>query len=192
MSIPITIRRITHQETAPLRHAVLWPTVPLDKQLQAFDEIDTTRHYGAFLSNTITDIDERYHPAEHQHPIGCLTLVHIPPFCARPIPEGILNGPVPTHHVQLRKFAVIQPSQGKGVGRALFRYVLGEIHDIGLDKEEESTWLHLDSRSRQAGFYEALGMSVLGEGFIKYGPTGDGPGVEYVRMGMVVHRTPQV
>lgn len=44
--------------------------------------------------------------------------------------------------------------------------------------------LHLDARREQAGFYERRGFSVLDpEVFVKKGPGGQGPGVEYVRMG---------
>ena len=164
----VEVRRIDASQLTPIRHAVLWPSVPLDSQLLPFDHADTTTHYGAFLSSTDSE------------PIGCLTLTReaykkdLPPFVADIPPEK---------QYQIHKFAVMQEYQGKGVGTVLFRYTLQELQHT----KPGPVLLHLDARVEQRGWYERFGLQVLNEEiFIKKGPTGTGQPVEYIRLGIVV------
>jgi GNAT superfamily N-acetyltransferase len=164
----VKVRRIDACQLPSIRHAVLWPSVPLRSQLLPFDDEITTIHYGAFLSPTDPD------------PIGCLTITRenykktLPPFVA----ETSLNG-----QYQVHKFAILQEHQGKGIGSALFRYTLQELRR----ERAGPVLLHLDARVHQRGWYERFGMHVLDEEtFVKTGPTGNGPAVEYIRLGIVV------
>jgi GNAT superfamily N-acetyltransferase len=164
----VEVRRIDASLLPPIRHAVLWPSVAIDSQLQPFDSAETTIHYGAFLP-------------EHEKPIGCLTLTkedykkELPPAIA----ELNLQG-----QYQVHKFAILQEYQGKGIGSVLFRHTMGHLQQL----EGKPILLHLDARVEQKGWYERFGLQVLDEEmFIKKGPTGDGPAVEYIRLGIVIH-----
>jgi GNAT superfamily N-acetyltransferase len=85
---------------------------------------------------------------------------------------------------QVHKFAILQEYQGKGIGSVLFRHTMGHLQQL----EGKPILLHLDARVEQKGWYERFGLQVLDEEmFIKKGPTGDGPAVEYIRLGIVIH-----
>jgi GNAT superfamily N-acetyltransferase len=163
----VEVRRIDASLLPPIRHAVLWPSVAIESQLQSFDSAETTIHYGAFIP-------------ENENPIGCLTLTKeeykkdLPPAISETI-QG---------QYQVHKFAVLQKYQGKGIGSVLFRHVLAHLQQL----EGKPILLHFDARVEQKGWYERFGMQVLdGEVFIKKGPTGNGPAVEYIRLGIVLH-----
>ena len=163
----VEVRRIEASLLPPIRHAVLWPSVAIESQLQPFDSAETTIHYGAFVP-------------EHEKPIGCLTLTKenykndLPPNIAETI-RG---------QYQVHKFAVLQEYQGKRVGSVLFRHVLEHLQGL----ESKPILLHLDARVEQKGWYERFGLQVLDvEVFVKKGPTGNGPAVEYIRLGIVMH-----
>ena len=164
----VEVRRIDTSLLPAIRHAVLWPSVAIESQLQPFDSAETTIHYGAFIP-------------EHENPIGCLTLTKedykkdFPPAIA----DLNLQG-----QYQVHKFAVLRECQGKGIGSVLFRHVLEHL----LELEAKPILLHLDARVEQKGWYERFGLQVLdGEVFSKKGPTGNGPPVEYIRLGIVLH-----
>jgi len=164
----VEVRRIDASLLSPIRQAVLWPSVAIDSQLQSFDHAETTIHYGAFIP-------------DNEKPIGCLTLTKedyrkdLPPT----IFEMNLQG-----QYQVHKFAVFQEYQGKGIGSVLFRHTLGHLQQL----EGKPILLHLDARVEQKGWYERFGLQVLDEEvFIKNGPTGNGPPVEYIRLGIDMH-----
>ena len=163
----VEVRRIDASLLPPIRHAVLWPSVAIESQLQPFDHADTTIHYGAFVP-------------ENEVPIGCITLTkeeykkQLPPAIAGKIQA----------QYQVHKFAVLQEYQSRGIGSVLFRHVLEHLQQL----EAQPILLHLDARVEQKGWYERSGFQVLDEEkFIKKGPTGNGPPVDYIRLGIVLH-----
>jgi GNAT superfamily N-acetyltransferase len=165
----VEIRRIDPGLLSPIRHAVLWPSVAIERQLQPFDHADTTNHYGVFLSST--DFE----------PVGCLSLTK--EDYKKTLPTAIVGSGLRGQY-QVHKFAVYKEHQGKGLGSVLFRHVLEELRS----KTEGPLLLHLDARVEQRGWYERFGLQVLDdEVFIKTGPTGTGPPVEYIRLGIVIN-----
>jgi GNAT superfamily N-acetyltransferase len=74
-------------------------------------------------------------------------------------------------HYQFRKFAVIPQFQRYGIGRSLFKSVLGFC------TLWKGTLLFCDARVEAAPFYEKLGMHIKGASFFK-------KELEYVRMEM--------
>jgi GNAT superfamily N-acetyltransferase len=163
----VEVRRIDASLLPPMRHAVLWPSVPLDSQLLQFDHAKTTIHYGAFL------------PGDAE-PVGCLTLTK--EDFKKGLPATIAGLGLEGQY-QVHKFAVLQERQGKGIGSVLFRQVLQELRE----GTEGRVLLHLDARVEQRGWYERFGLQVLDEEiFVKTGPTGNGPAVEYIRLGIVL------
>jgi len=163
----VEVRRIDASLLPPIRHAVLWPSVAIESQLQPFDHADATIHFGAFVP-------------KNERPIGCITLTkedfqkHLPPAIAGKIQE----------QYQIHKFAVLQEYQRLGVGSVIIRHVLEHLQQL----EAKPILLHLDARVEQKGWYERSGLQVLDEEkFIKRGPTGNGPPVEYIRLGIMLH-----
>ncbi|GFZ49681.1 hypothetical protein JCM24511_07083 [Saitozyma sp. JCM 24511] len=189
-SLSITIRPIAPEQTAPLRHAVLWPTVDPNRQLLPYDHLPTTHHFGAFVLSTPSNLHlpQEYLPSlPDQQPVGVLTLT-LEPYAH---PQRLPPSYRPAVGHQLHKFGVLQSLQGQGVGRRLLShlvdYLTAETSARGEDKPVEPVLLHFDARANQRGFYERLGMEMLDpEIFIKRGPTGDGPPAEYVRMGKLL------
>jgi GNAT superfamily N-acetyltransferase len=168
----VEVHTIEADQLSPIRHAVLWPSVPLESQLLPFDTVPTTAHYGAFLRDPETPTTG---------PIGCLTVTK--ELCKATLPE-LVTRQNPAVQVQVHKFAVYSEFQGKGIGSTLFRHVLVEVSR----RYERPVLLHLDARVEQKGWYERMGLKVLdGEVFIKRGPTGDGPAVEYIRLGILLN-----
>ncbi|KAL7419239.1 hypothetical protein Q5752_006076 [Cryptotrichosporon argae] len=173
----LEIRPVTPAELAPIRHAVLWPSIPPDAQLLPYDFLPTTIHLGAFESGAL---------------VGCLTLTveaykgalpspPSPPFPS-PTDPTFPTLPYPARQVQLHKFAVLPHLQGKGIGRALFLAAAAAIH-----AGPAPALLHFDARANQQGFYARLGAGVLDPAtFETRGPTGTATPVTHIRMGMVV------
>lgn len=124
----VEVRRIDPSLLPPIRHAVLWPSVAIESQLQPFDHADTTIHYGAFVP-------------ENEVPIGCITLTkeeykkQLPPAIAGKIQA----------QYQVHKFAVLQEYQSRGIGSVLFRHVLEHLQQL----EAQPILLHLDARVEQ-------------------------------------------
>jgi len=184
------VRLITPPEVVPLRHAVLWPSIPIDKQLMDYDTFSTTRHVGAFLQRSPTPAPglaagPSSSPAGHDDTsplVGVLTLTLERYPSSTPLPAHVTDSD-PTRHIQLHKFAVATELQGNGIGRKMYEYV----RELLAADDEGVTLLHLDARKSQRGLYERLGVQVLDEGVrIKRGPGDAGPPTEYIRMGEVV------
>ncbi|KAI0629967.1 GCN5-related N-acetyltransferase [Trametes polyzona] len=151
------IRRISAEETVPLRHAVLWPDHPVSHVLLPEDA--TGHHYGAFLE---TD------PAT---PVAVISVFHDPlPFPITPAESsGSTDGP-PLRAARFRKFACAPEHQGKGIGTKLLAHVFAVAA-----REMQCTVVWCDARLSAAGWYERRGMRRFGETFFK----GE---IEYVRM----------
>lgn len=185
----LAIRPIPASSTHALRHRVLWPSVALEVQAQPYDVAEGTVHLGAFTSPASSSAPQ---PDESgAEPCGVLTLVIAPCPCA--LPAALQpSASSPPLQVQLRKFAVAPEMQGRGVGGAMLVAAVDEVRRIrdsaaGRTQDPPPALLHLDARREQAGFYERRGFCVLDpEVFVKKGPGGGGPDVEYVRMGRIV------
>ncbi|WVW86866.1 hypothetical protein I302_108921 [Kwoniella bestiolae CBS 10118] len=177
--VQLTFKPIAPEDTIPLRHLVLWPSISLDKQLiPEYDFNPKTIHLGAFKipnPNTASQPTLQDPTFDKDHPIGVLTLA------AQRYPS--FSGEIPVH-IQLHKFAVHPSLQGKGIGRQLLSYAIEILRQRYPDQK---ILFHFDARVSQIRFYERSGMSILDEKtFWKYGSTGKGEGVEYVKMGRVL------
>ena len=69
------VRRIDASLLPPIRHAVLWPGVAIEAQLQPFDHAATTVHYGAFVTQFADnaangDGRQLQYPVVHGYRIG--------------------------------------------------------------------------------------------------------------------------
>ncbi|RSH76698.1 uncharacterized protein EHS24_005446 [Apiotrichum porosum] len=183
----VVIRPIPATSTSLLRHTVLWPSIPLAAQLLPYDHEPTTAHLGAFLpvppaNFGLHDVPNDYSPgALDPQPVGCLTVVFEEYLGA--LPNDIkARGPI-RQQVQLHKFAVLQQLQGQRIGRRLIERALADLASLDAGR----ILFHFDARLDQIGFYERLGMRILDPRvFIKYGPTGDGPPIEHIRMGKII------
>ncbi|KAK8849729.1 hypothetical protein IAR55_005064 [Kwoniella newhampshirensis] len=213
-SVPLTFRPIPPTATIPLRHLVLWPSIPLQDQLVPdYDFEPTTIHLGAFLMASGTgssrspkaQIGSEPQPldatrlsrsqSDGEEPIAVLTLVHHPYPSSKlvTLPSTIAQRLPPTQ-IQLHKFGVHPLLQGKGVGRSILNHTIDLLRlraaSLSNDGNAEGTgrlFLHFDARASQRTFYEKCGMIVLNpELFLKFGSTGKEVGVEYVRMGNIL------
>lgn len=152
------IRRISAEETIPLRHSVLWPNHPVSHVLLAEDA--TGYHYGAFLSDASA-------------PIAIISVFR-DPVPSTPS-ESSDDSPLP-QAARFRKFACDPHHQGKGIGTQLLQHVFRAAA-----AEMSCGVIWCDARMSAAEWYERRGMSKFGETFFK----GD---IEYVRMKLELHR----
>uniref|UniRef100_D8PZ38 N-acetyltransferase domain-containing protein n=1 Tax=Schizophyllum commune (strain H4-8 / FGSC 9210) TaxID=578458 RepID=D8PZ38_SCHCM len=95
----VAIRKISVEETLPLRHAVLWPNLPISATRLPDDDIGS--HFGVFSSSSTT-------------PIAVISIFN------EPLP---IDKPQGSKAVRFRKFACHQDHQGRGIGTALLRHV---------------------------------------------------------------------
>lgn len=147
------MRRITPQQTVPLRHAVLWPSKPVEYVL--LPEDGTGYHYGAFADSSSGE------------PLAVISLF------LETIPHHGVQGHEADSTLpaaRFRKFACEPSHQGRGIGTALLRHVLDAARD-----ELNCRVLWCDARVESAAWYERRGLVKFGETFYK----GE---VEYVRM----------
>ncbi|ORY34689.1 hypothetical protein BCR39DRAFT_121420 [Naematelia encephala] len=85
-----------------------------------------------------------------------------------------------TRHVQLRKFAVSDSYQGKGIGRALMNAAVKLVTPT-------PTLFFFNARLDKSGFYKKMGMEILhDEIWIQQSPVHDGRAVECIHMGTVL------
>ncbi|TBU25091.1 hypothetical protein BD311DRAFT_765278 [Dichomitus squalens] len=152
MSTQTIIRRITPEETVPLRHSVLWPDKSLD--YVKLPEDDFGDHYGVFIDGVSA-------------PAAVISVF----YETFPQPENSAPNEVSpvVPALRFRKFACDPAHQGKGLGTKLLLHVFNDAQKFG------AIWC--DARLSSAGWYEreAIGMSRFGEIFLK-------EGIEYVRM----------
>lgn len=136
------MRRITAEETVPLRHSVLWPDHPVSHVLLPEDA--SGLHYGAFLP-------------------GSPVVVAVISVFIDPLPAAASSASASTQPAaRFRKFACAPEHQGKGIGTRLlthvFKVAAGEM-GCGV------VWC--DARTSAAGWYERRGMRRFGEVFFK-------------------------
>ncbi|KAI9065963.1 acyl-CoA N-acyltransferase [Trametes sanguinea] len=156
MSIDINIRRISADETVPLRHSVLWPDHPVSHVL--LPEDSSGFHYGAFLLDSST-------------PVAVISAFYDPLPPTTDSPASPSQPPETAQRTaRFRKFACDPAYQGKGIGTRLLQHVF----DVAA-KEMGCSVVWCDARRSAAGWYERRGMRRFGEMFFK----GD---IEYVRM----------
>ncbi|WVO21669.1 uncharacterized protein IAS62_002980 [Cryptococcus decagattii] len=191
MTSAIEIKIISAQQTAPLRHLVLWPSIALESQLDpAYDFAPTTIHLGAYLSSSSekTQLSAEYLPSSSstippQEPIGIMTLALQPyrQLSSVTSPSFLTSSLI---HIQLHKFAVHPDLRGLGIGRTMF------AHAISLLKEkygEGNVLFHFDARANQTRFYGKCGMDILDPiEFEKRGTTGKEAPVIHIKMGRVI------
>ncbi|CDO72270.1 hypothetical protein BN946_scf184970.g122 [Trametes cinnabarina] len=155
MSTDIDIRRISAEETVPLRHAVLWPDRPISYVL--LPEDSSGFHFGAFVPESST-------------PVAVISLFYDPSLSSAT--QNLASQSVdPSSRVaRFRKFACDPAYQGKGIGTRLLQHAF-EV----AAKEMGCSVIWCDARLSAAGWYERRGMRKVGKIFYK----GD---IEYVRM----------
>ncbi|OJT02179.1 hypothetical protein TRAPUB_7294 [Trametes pubescens] len=138
----IDIKRVTAEETVPLRHSVLWPDHPVSHVLLPEDA--SGLHYGAFLPGS---------------PVAVAVIsVFIDPLPAAPANASSQS----QHAARFRKFACALEHQGKGVGTRLLTHVFEvAASELGCGV----VWC--DARTSAAGWYERRGMRRFGEVFFK-------------------------
>ena len=136
----IEIREIPAHACLPLRKAVLWPDKS-EQELQ-LPQDNAATHFGAFLSG-----GSEAQPSEEleREPVGVVSCFQQSQF------------------IQIRKFAVLQQYQGKGLGSDLLN------HLISYYGASNAHALILDSRHESAAFYERAGFKKDGPVFLKYG-----------------------
>ncbi|KAI0691158.1 GCN5-related N-acetyltransferase [Cerioporus squamosus] len=153
MTADVAIRRISAEETVPLRHSVLWPEHPVSYVLLPEDA--SGYHYGALLPDTAT-------------PVAVIS-VFVDPLPPTP---GAICTPSDTsaRAARFRKFACDPRYQGRGIGTMLLKHVF----EVAVS-EMVCGVIWCDARMSAAGWYERRGMKKYGDTFFK----GD---IEYVRM----------
>ncbi|WVO17163.1 hypothetical protein L204_104855 [Cryptococcus depauperatus] len=182
----LAIRPISAEETAPLRHLVLWPSITLGSQLdRAYDFNPGTVHLGAFLilAPGWVSMPAEYLPSSTQQvPIGILTLA-VQPYAG----SSALCPCTPEHpliHIQLHKFAVHPSLRGLGAGRTMLVQVIKLLQER---YGKERVLLHLDARANQTKFYKLCGMEILDpKEFEKRGTTGNEAPIVHIKMGKVI------
>ncbi|KAH7323203.1 hypothetical protein B0I35DRAFT_477086 [Stachybotrys elegans] len=191
--IPIRLQPITAEATVPLRHAILWPDLPIDKQLMPLDTLPTTRHFGAFIalsepgeniqelqgrdpSDPVLAIDQDYLPqaGECQLPVGVMTLC-LEEFTNKGVLPTEITAAGPTE-IQLHKFAVLAALQGLGIGGQMIRQVCQMLPTLDMDKAGSSgpsseaglkiprpVLFHFHARKSQREVYMHWGFATLGD-----------------------------
>ena len=134
------IRRISAEDTVPLRHTVLWPDHPVSYVLLPEDA--SGFHYGAFLPDISI-------------PVAVISVF------IDPLPAS--EGDTPSGDVaRFRKFACDPEHQGKGIGSALLKHAFGSAAT-----EMKCVAIWCDARLSAAGWYERRGMTRFGGLFFK-------------------------
>ena len=140
----LNVRRISAEQTHPLRMAVLRPGRPQSECEFPGDDDELTFHAGAELDGRIVSIASMYPEAR---------------------PEGATGDvePGPDHAAgtawRLRGMATEPDLRGSGAGRAALEACLAHAVDHG------ATLAWCNARTPAIGFYERLGWTVFGEEF---------------------------
>ena len=134
----LAIRKISVEETLPLRHAVLWPNLPISATRLPDDDIGS--HFGAFSSSSTA-------------PIAVISIFN------EPLP---IDKPQGSKAVRFRKFACRQDFQGRGIGTALLRHVFWVA---AAEMGAHAVWC--DARTSSLTWYQKRGMHPFGERFYK-------------------------
>ncbi|KZO91763.1 hypothetical protein CALVIDRAFT_541516 [Calocera viscosa TUFC12733] len=185
---PCIIRPIPPSSTHALRHAVLWPSKPLDYVILAEDAEGW--HFGAFLSrdsDALASTGEGPGPRAveeqgEQRELGELEPVSVISCFLEPLLEDLTSPTVPLPTGRFRKFATSPSYQGQGLGTALLQHTLQFLTSPEAQGGKGVRRVWCDARWEKRGFYERFGMRAVrpqGEG---EGPTFYKGDVPYVRM----------
>jgi GNAT superfamily N-acetyltransferase len=136
------VRRISAEETYPLRLAVLRPGRPPETARFAGDELETTSHWGAFSAAPAGGKGER--------------LVAIASLYAAPHPHSGLSG------WQLRGMASDPTVRGQGFGRAVLEACVFWLRQ---EAPEKKPMIWCNARTGAVAFYRAAGFATEGEEF---------------------------
>ncbi|GAO47815.1 hypothetical protein G7K_2013-t1 [Saitoella complicata NRRL Y-17804] len=142
-STEVQIRRITPDQTIPLRHSVLWPDRPQSYVLLEDDFSDTATHFGAFiLSSTV--------------PIGVISLFALPSDDAN------------TASYRFRKFAVDPAHQNRGIGTLLLQKVMTTCMERGASEVWCDARIDACGLYEKFGMYKNQGQGEWVKGGIEY------------------------
>ena len=133
--VAITICEITAEQTLPIRLAILRAGMPVEAARFPGDELETTHHFGAFLSDG--------------------THVGVATVYPAPMPEK----PEIPNAWQLRGMATMPEVRGQGAGRALLLACMETARANG------GTLLWCNARSGALEFYRKHGLTITGEEF---------------------------
>jgi GNAT superfamily N-acetyltransferase len=129
------IRLISAAETIPVRWSILRPGFPRESAIFPGDDLETTRHFGAF------DDAQR--------------LVGVASIYLAPMPEQPHLAPA----WQLRGMATVPDVRGAGHGRALVDACVASA------REAAATIIWCNARVAAAAFYEKCRWEILGREF---------------------------
>jgi GNAT superfamily N-acetyltransferase len=138
----VSIREISPADTIPLRHAVLWPHLPISHVYLPDD--DNGHHYGAFLPGG-------------PNPVGVISIF------TTPIPDETAVDPQ-RHAIRFRKFACRTDLHGQGIGSLLLKHVI-----CVAEKELGADIVWCDARLATEEWYLKRGLSRFGGTFFKDG-----------------------
>lgn len=156
----VDIRPISANETVALRHAVLWPSVPIDSEIIRLPEDDSGYHLGAFVQGTRTPVAVISVFKEDIAPTS---------FPVRSTDASSSEQPHPVSF-RFRKFACYPAFQGRGIGSALLAHTMDYCRtDMG------AGLLWCDARVTAVSWYEKRGLEAFGDTWFK-GTT------EYIKM----------
>jgi GNAT superfamily N-acetyltransferase len=135
------VKRISAEDTRPLRQQLLRRGVPLEHLLYNGDLQPDTLHVGAF--------------AAEKH-IGIATVMCQPPNISDGVP-AVHPHPNEMTAFRLRGMAVTDEAQGKGVGAAMLKACAGHVAQQG------GAFLWCDARITARDFYSKYGFVIIGE-----------------------------
>ena len=133
--VAITIREIPAHQTLAIRLAILRAGMPPESARFPGDELESTRHFGAFLSDG--------------------THVGVASIYPAPLPEA----PRTANTWQLRGMATLPEVRGQGAGRALLLACMDAARAQG------GTLLWCNARTGALEFYRKHGLTTIGEEF---------------------------
>ncbi|TFK38954.1 hypothetical protein BDQ12DRAFT_85736 [Crucibulum laeve] len=160
----IRFQKITVEQTLPLRHAVLWPDMPISQVCLPEDQYGL--HLGAFV-------------ASGEYPVAVISLFVEPLPIDKEVPFQTTNGTPVVKAVRFRKFACDPSYQGKGIGTNLLSYTVSMAQS-----ELFGAVLWCDARTASLEWYKKRGLLPFSSTFFK------GP-VEYIRMKMDLREKPE-
>ncbi|KIJ98079.1 hypothetical protein K443DRAFT_681037 [Laccaria amethystina LaAM-08-1] len=149
---------ISQEQTIPLRHSVLWPSMAVEHVL--LPEAGKGLHLGAFCPLLDSPI--------------AVILLFIESFPIDNNDHGSSTSKNGQRMVRFRKFACDPEFQRRGVGTRLLVYVLSMARS-----ELNATIVWCDARTSSHDWYKRRGLSSFGAKFSK-------DSVEYIRMRMDV------
>ncbi|MEL6271507.1 MAG: GNAT family N-acetyltransferase [Chloroflexota bacterium] len=139
-----TVKRISAEDTRPLRQQLLRQGMPLDRLLYNGDLQPDTLHVGAFAGD--------------KH-IGIATVMCQPPNVSKGVP-AVHPFPDEMSAFRLRGMAVTDDAQGHGVGAAMLKVCIGHV------AEHEGAFLWCDARIAARDFYAKYDFVIIGDEYM--------------------------